>query len=110
MALGLGNIVTLDDGRVRIDVGLVYRVGFKRTDQSNNEVRLPAYIVYPFARGLVNSILLGIVFVILRLTGSIDWSWVWVTAAFWITAALWLLGGFGYVMGQMFDSKKKKSA
>ena len=27
--------------------------------------------------------LLGIVFVVLKLTGFIDWSWWWVTAPFW---------------------------
>ncbi len=27
--------------------------------------------------------LLGVVFVVLKLTGSIDWSWWWVTAPFW---------------------------
>jgi hypothetical protein len=26
---------------------------------------------------------LGIVFVVLKLTGIIDWSWWWVTAPFW---------------------------
>jgi hypothetical protein len=28
--------------------------------------------------------LLGIVFVVLKLTGYINWSWWWVTAPFWI--------------------------
>jgi len=32
--------------------------------------------------------LLGIVFVVLKLTGVIDWSWWWVTCPFW---AGWLL-------------------
>lgn len=27
--------------------------------------------------------LLGIAFVVLKLTGHIDWSWLWVTAPFW---------------------------
>lgn len=27
--------------------------------------------------------LLGVVFVVLKLTGYIDWSWWWVTAPFW---------------------------
>lgn len=34
--------------------------------------------------------LLGVVFVTLKLTGFIDWSWWWVTAPFW--------GGFAVVM------------
>lgn len=31
---------------------------------------------------------LGIVFVVLKLTGVIDWSWWWVTAPFWGPLAL----------------------
>jgi hypothetical protein len=34
--------------------------------------------------------LLGVVFVVLKLTGFIDWSWWWVTAPFW--------GGFALVL------------
>lgn len=32
--------------------------------------------------------ILGIVFVVLKLTGVIDWSWWWVTAPFWGPLAL----------------------
>lgn len=32
--------------------------------------------------------LLGVVFVVLKLTGHIDWSWMWVTAPFWIPFAV----------------------
>lgn len=35
--------------------------------------------------------LLGVVFVVLKLTGVISWSWVWVTAPFWSGIALWLV-------------------
>jgi hypothetical protein len=31
---------------------------------------------------------LGIAFVVLRLTGTIDWPWVWVLAPFWAPVAL----------------------
>lgn len=31
---------------------------------------------------------LGIVFIVLKLTGLIDWPWVWVLSPYWITAAL----------------------
>jgi hypothetical protein len=34
---------------------------------------------------------LGVVFVILKLTGYIDWSWWWVTAPFWISFLLSLV-------------------
>lgn len=30
--------------------------------------------------------LLGVAFVVLKLTGYIDWSWWWVTAPFWLPA------------------------
>lgn len=32
--------------------------------------------------------ILGIVFIVLKLTGVINWSWWWVTAPFWIPTAL----------------------
>ena len=35
--------------------------------------------------------LLGVAFVVLKLTGFIDWSWWWVTAPFWGGLALVLL-------------------
>ena len=35
--------------------------------------------------------LLGVAFVVLKLTGYIDWSWWWVTAPFW--------GGLAFVFG-----------
>lgn len=34
--------------------------------------------------------LLGVLFVGLKLTGFIDWSWWWVTSPFWGGVALWL--------------------
>ena len=35
--------------------------------------------------------LLGIVFIVLKLTSTIDWSWWWVLAPFWSGVALLLL-------------------
>jgi len=32
--------------------------------------------------------LLGVAFVVLKLTGHIDWSWWWVLAPFWVPVAL----------------------
>lgn len=43
--------------------------------------------------------LLGIVFVVLKLTGFITWSWWWVTAPFWGPLALALILGFLAVSG-----------
>lgn len=37
--------------------------------------------------------LLGVAFVVLKLTGYIDWSWWWVTLPFW--------GGLAFVLGVM---------
>jgi hypothetical protein len=38
--------------------------------------------------GISLSTILGVVFIILKLTGVISWSWVWVLAPFWIPLAL----------------------
>lgn len=38
--------------------------------------------------GLGAAWVIGIVFIILRLTGVIHWSWLWVLAPFWIPLAL----------------------
>lgn len=35
--------------------------------------------------------LLGVAFIVLKLTEVIDWSWWWVTAPFWISAAVLLV-------------------
>lgn len=43
------------------------------------------------------SSLLGILFVALKLTGHIDWSWFWVTAPFWIPLAI-ILGILGFML------------
>ncbi len=43
--------------------------------------------------------LLGVLFVALKLTGQIDWSWFWVLAPFWIPFAIFLgILGFMLVM------------
>ena len=34
---------------------------------------------------------LGIVFVVLKLIGVIDWSWIWVLCPFWIEIALFII-------------------
>lgn len=31
---------------------------------------------------------LGLIFIVLKLTGNIDWSWLWVLAPFWMPIAL----------------------
>jgi len=34
---------------------------------------------------------LGVVFIVLKLTGTIDWSWLWVLSPFWIGLILVIL-------------------
>jgi hypothetical protein len=34
---------------------------------------------------------LGLIFITLKLTGVIDWAWIWVLSPFWIVAILVLL-------------------
>ena len=40
------------------------------------------------ASGISFASVLGIVFIILKLTGVIDWSWLWVLSPFWIPFAV----------------------
>lgn len=35
--------------------------------------------------------LLGVAFVVLKLTGYIDWSWIWVTLPFWINIPIFIV-------------------
>ena len=39
-------------------------------------------------KGIGFSGLLGLVFIVLKLTGVISWKWLWVLSPFWITAGL----------------------
>jgi hypothetical protein len=50
------------------------------------------------------STLLFIVFLILKLTGNIDWSWWWVTSPLWIPLALLLIVGASIAI--FYDTKK----
>lgn len=43
--------------------------------------------------------LLGVLFVGLKLTGYIDWSWWWVTLPFWGGLALFAGLGLGFLVG-----------
>lgn len=44
-------------------------------------------------QGLGLGTVLTIIFVVLKLVGVIDWSWVWVLAPFWISASIALVFG-----------------
>lgn len=57
-------------------------------------------------RGMSSASIIGVVFLILKLTHTISWLWVWVLSPFWIPVALLLImltiggliGGIAYVM------------
>ena len=47
--------------------------------------------------------ILFLIFLVLKLTNYIDWSWWWVTAPLWITAILYIVIVTGFVM--FFDKR-----
>ena len=53
--------------------------------------------------------LLGVLFVGLKLTGYIDWSWWWVTAPFWgglaVAAVIGLIALLGYVVAKAIQRR-----
>ena len=54
--------------------------------------------------------LLGVAFVVLKLTGVINWSWVWVTLPFWggIALAILLLAIYGLIKSVEEEQKPKQ--
>lgn len=55
-------------------------------------------------------IMLTIVFIILKLTGNINWSWIWVLAPIWIYAAgfLLLMSLLGILTAMLANEKDDK--
>jgi hypothetical protein len=59
--------------------------------------------------------ILGIVFITLKLTGVIDWAWLWVLAPFWIPFAIFfailiiiaIVYGIWYLVTGRKDKKKR---
>jgi len=51
--------------------------------------------------------LLGVLFVALKLTGYIDWHWIWVTAPFWggfaLIVAIMMLAGLVVVLDKLYS-------
>ena len=68
----------------------------------------------PSGKGLGFLGALTLLFIGLRLTGFIDWSWWWVLAPLWAAAggiaALALLGLSGYLAYTLYDIWRKKQA
>lgn len=54
--------------------------------------------------------LLGVAFVVLKLTGYIAWSWWWVTAPFWaplaIFAVFMVFVGIGWLLARCLNSNR----
>jgi hypothetical protein len=51
--------------------------------------------------------ILFLIFLVLKLTNNISWSWWWVTAPLWIPIALIILiGGIAVLIGLIFYLKK----
>lgn len=42
------------------------------------------------SKGIGFSGILTLIFIVLKLTGYINWSWVWVLSPIWICAILWI--------------------
>lgn len=57
--------------------------------------------------------LLGVVFVTLKLTGYIDWSWWWVTAPFWggfaLLLAILLVVFIVWLINEIRKDRKRKA-
>lgn len=51
---------------------------------------------------------LGVVFIVLKLVGVIDWPWIWVLAPFWISFILGIIGIIIAVIFVICVFKKEK--
>ena len=62
------------------------------------------------SNGIGLGTLLFLVFLVLKLTGFVDWSWWWVTAPLWISAALCLaVAGITGAIWLLFTTKKDRA-
>ena len=52
---------------------------------------------------------LTIVFVVLKLVGVVDWSWVWVLSPLWIGGAIGLTGLLILIVGLLAAASKQRS-
>ena len=56
--------------------------------------------------GLGLASVLTIVFIVLKLVGTINWSWWWVLSPLWISAGLWLILLIIVVAWEVHDNKE----
>jgi phosphoglycerol transferase MdoB-like AlkP superfamily enzyme len=58
--------------------------------------------------------LLGVAFIVLKLTHVITWSWWWVTAPFWgglaLALAIAIVAGIFLAVARSFESKEERAA
>lgn len=54
--------------------------------------------------------LLTLVFITLKLTGAIAWSWLWVLSPLWISFALWLLLLALFLLGALITYKADRGS
>lgn len=51
--------------------------------------------------------ILFVVFLVLKLTGYIDWSWLWVSAPLWISAAVGIVAYIGISIAALVSAFRK---
>ena len=56
--------------------------------------------------GLGTGGVLGLIFIVLKLVGVIDWSWLWVLAPIWISVAISLIALVIYTIIIVSETKK----
>lgn len=63
--------------------------------------------------GIGLSGVLGVVFIVLKLTGVINWSWLWVTAPFWfpfvIIVVIFVILGILILAGKVANRSKRRA-
>lgn len=59
------------------------------------------------ATGGIGGTLLQIAFIVLKLCGVINWSWLWVLSPMWIGFALWFVGVVVFVLVKVAKLRRK---
>ena len=59
------------------------------------------------AVGGIGGTLLQIAFIVLKLCGVINWSWLWVLSPMWIGFALWFVGVVVFVFAKVARRRRK---
>ena len=59
------------------------------------------------ATGSIGGTLLQIAFIVLKLCGVINWSWLWVLSPMWIGFVLWFVGVVVFVFVKVGQRKRR---